>query len=630
MVADDAMRQKDSGWRRYWIATLFAVLLCIDVIAPHWAAISYPNSDALTVIEWTINVASWTLSSLLAGIVCFFSAKQMAEGEQRTWQMIGFGCICWCIARLIWDYHDGIYHYSHVGVLLTTPHWTQVLYVQYPIWITVGLLSLPKSGTSNHLSVRQLANLALLVCTLAVVIVFTIFEPAAQTARGSGLVVALLLHGVWYPIAALITLHMLWGYRWQHAHWPLVLLLIAMTFHVIAFFTGAQRFIAGITAPAGWIRLTSSLSFTFVACAAHEHAWSLRHIPRHAASHLIARERWLDAVMPAFLFAAMTAAAAVNVHWITPRSMTLIAIIGFAFCIVLALRELWVQREEFRLVRELNESRDDLLVANTELLRSDQQVRALNAELEQRVAERTQALEAAYRELESFSYAVAHDIKAPLRTINAFGALLVDEFDATLHPKAQDYVRRMRDSTLHTAKLVDDLLAYAHIERAELRTRPTSLREVVERSVAEQADEIERIHAAVEVGVPDVSVNADSSALAQAIRNLLQNALKFSRNSQPPRIDISATRLNEHVRLTVADNGIGFDMQHVERIFALFQRLHRADQYTGTGIGLAIARKAVERMGGKLWAESTPGEGARFHLELPLNEAAAGSPHLER
>jgi signal transduction histidine kinase len=349
-------------------------------------------------------------------------------------------------------------------------------------------------------------------------------------------------------------------------------------------------------------------------------------LPQYSPSELAVRERWLEAVMPAFLVAAMTAAAAMNARWITPRSMKLIAVFGFAFCIILALRELWTQREELRLLTELNTNRENLLIANAELQRSERQVRSLNTELEARVAERTKALESAYRELESFSYAVAHDIKAPLRTVNSFGTLLLEKYRSDLDPTARDYIDRMRTGASKTAQLVDDLLAYAQIERTALQRKAISLRELVDACVAEQTDDIERFQAIVKVSVPEISVTADSNALEQALRNLLQNALKFSRNSVPPRVAVSTTCFDQRVRLTVSDNGIGFEMQHAERIFVLFQRLHRADQYPGTGIGLAIARKAIERMGGTLWAESSPGQGAYFHIDLPLHETAASIP----
>jgi light-regulated signal transduction histidine kinase (bacteriophytochrome) len=270
------------------------------------------------------------------------------------------------------------------------------------------------------------------------------------------------------------------------------------------------------------------------------------------------------------------------------------------------------------LLAELNANRDNLIAAIDELKRTELQVRTLNSDLEARVAERTAELQAAYRELESFSYAVAHDIKAPLRAVNAFGGLLAEEYGQQLDAKGLGYIDRMRRGALHMAQLADDLLAYTRVDRLAMQTEITDVLAAVNACVAEQTDEVARLRAQLDLQAHRIAIHADGSALLLVLRNLLQNALKFSRHAAEPRIVIRAESSGEFARIAVSDNGIGFDMQYHDRIFALFQRLHRADEYAGTGIGLAIARKAVERMGGRIWAESQPNRGATFFVELPL------------
>jgi signal transduction histidine kinase len=219
--------------------------------------------------------------------------------------------------------------------------------------------------------------------------------------------------------------------------------------------------------------------------------------------------------------------------------------------------------------------------------------------------------------LENFSYAVAHDLKAPLRAVDGFGSMLAHEYADRLDDTAQHYLQRMRGSALKMSELIDDLLAYARVDRREFRAAAIPLSGFIDGIVHEQYDELTQHGAQVQLAVAPLTVHADEAGLSMVCRNLLQNAIKFSRQSRPPRITITTARKDNAIRITIADNGVGFDMAYHDRIFEMFQRLHRADEIPGTGIGLAIVRKAVERMGGRVWADSAPGAGATFYVELP-------------
>ncbi|MBI3372509.1 MAG: GHKL domain-containing protein [Betaproteobacteria bacterium] len=166
-------------------------------------------------------------------------------------------------------------------------------------------------------------------------------------------------------------------------------------------------------------------------------------------------------------------------------------------------------------------------------------------------------------------------------------------------------------------QLIDDLLAWSRLERDSVRSAPVDVRALIEPLVAERADEVQARGIAVNVAIPFASLNADPHGLATALRNLLENAIKFTRETARPVIEISGRDGVRSCLLWVRDNGTGFDMQYRERIFEIFQRLHRAEDYAGSGVGLAIVRKVIERIGGRVWAESTPGEGATFFLEVP-------------
>lgn len=266
-----------------------------------------------------------------------------------------------------------------------------------------------------------------------------------------------------------------------------------------------------------------------------------------------------------------------------------------------------------------------MLVNVCERRSAEARLRELTAQLEQRVTERTQQLDhsvrrlsQANRELESFAYSVSHDLKSPLRSVEGFASLLLQEQSEALDKDARDYLRRIQRATLHMARLINDLLAYCRIEELGSALVPLRLADEVADLLEGMHDALESQQAKIRLSVPpDLLLLAHPQGLAMVLRNLLDNAMKFSRPGQPPAIAIEACATGALVQLSVCDQGMGFDMKHHDRIFAIFQRLHRPEQIAGTGIGLAMVYKAVERMEGRIWARSAPGEGATFYLELP-------------
>ena len=258
-----------------------------------------------------------------------------------------------------------------------------------------------------------------------------------------------------------------------------------------------------------------------------------------------------------------------------------------------------------------------LLVERRRRLLANQSLDRLNAELETRIEARTEALNTKSRELESFAYSVAHDLKAPLRGIDGYSRLLLQQYAAGLDDHGRAFLRTIQQSTDEMNQLIDDLLTYSRLERRELKSDRIELAPIINSLVEEKKrEELVRPIDFV-VNVNGAFVVADANGLAQALRNYLDNAVKFSGKVSAPRIEIGVRELAERCVVWVKDNGIGFDMKDHNRIFVMFQRLNLNEEYPGTGIGLAIVRKAMERMGGKAWAESTPGHGATFYLELP-------------
>jgi len=237
--------------------------------------------------------------------------------------------------------------------------------------------------------------------------------------------------------------------------------------------------------------------------------------------------------------------------------------------------------------------------------------------LVEQVTARTRELESANRELEAFSYTISHDLRAPLRAVNGFASILLEDYATAIPEEARGYLQRVKDNGEHMGHLVDDLLAFSRLGRQAVRTQTVRTREAVDRALAQLASETEGRQVEIVIGqLPDC--NVDPLLLEQLFINLLSNAIKYSRKRENARIEVG-TQLGPDAEgpvFFVRDNGAGFDMQYADKLFGVFQRLHRSQDYEGTGVGLAIVHRIVERHGGRIWAEAKVDQGATFYFTL--------------
>lgn len=275
------------------------------------------------------------------------------------------------------------------------------------------------------------------------------------------------------------------------------------------------------------------------------------------------------------------------------------------------------------ILRDISEHRRNLALLEAQsrqLRQAEESLREANQALEQRVVERTDQLRKANQELEAFTYSVSHDLKAPLRGIDGYSQLLQEEYASQLDEEGRLFVARIRRGVEQMGILIGDLLDYARMERRQMERQDVNVHELCERALEAFASDIERFRTRVDNRIgAGVRLSVDREGLAVTMRNLIGNAIKFSSDRTPPVVEIGASVADGRVRIWVRDNGVGFDMKYYDRIFGIFQRLHRAEDYAGTGVGLALVAKAVDRMGGRVWAESTPGQGAVFYLEFPAS-----------
>ncbi|MGC4101137.1 hybrid sensor histidine kinase/response regulator [Ferruginibacter sp.] len=247
----------------------------------------------------------------------------------------------------------------------------------------------------------------------------------------------------------------------------------------------------------------------------------------------------------------------------------------------------------------------------TEQKLADEQIKLLHANLEANILQ----LESSNKELESFSYSVSHDLRAPLRALNAYSSIIETDYMQEMNDEARELMKKIQANTLKMGVLIDDLLEFSRLGRKEVRRTRINMQAMAE-GILREIEKTNQHHAAIKItDMPDA--NADPALIEQVWINLISNAIKYSAKKQQPEIHIGAnTSINETVYF-VKDNGAGFDMKYVHKLFGVFQRLHAVDEFEGTGVGLAIVYRIITKHGGKIWADAKSGEGAAFYFTLP-------------
>lgn len=287
--------------------------------------------------------------------------------------------------------------------------------------------------------------------------------------------------------------------------------------------------------------------------------------------------------------------------------------------------------------RQLTEAQATIRTLQEELAETNRGLLALTLELEQRVDERTQELRTAHAELrktnaellqltaelqvanselEAFSYSVSHDLRAPLRAVDGFSGILLEDYADKLDAEGQRLLQMIRRNMQRMNQLIDDLLAFSRVSRQELKMSAICMEDLINAVVEELSTTAANDHRQLRIQ-PLPPARGDPAMIRQVLVNLLSNAIKFSRHQETPVIEISGRVEATHNLYCFKDNGAGFDMRYADKLFGVFQRLHSEREFEGTGVGLAIVQRIIQRHGGQVWAEAEVGEGAAFYFTLP-------------
>ena len=267
-----------------------------------------------------------------------------------------------------------------------------------------------------------------------------------------------------------------------------------------------------------------------------------------------------------------------------------------------------------KIARDISESQR----AEQAIAEANEKLRSYAVDLEQQVRERTRTLEKTIVELESFSYSLSHDMRAPLRAIESFSELVLKDYGEKIGQEGTDYLKRAIGAAQRMDRLILDLLAFTRVSRTPIRLEAVDVEKLIDRIIQERL-EFQAPQADIKIETPLLEVRGNEASLSQCFANLLDNAIKFVAPGTKPRVRVRSERNADGVRFWIEDNGIGIGLDEKKQLFQMFHRIH-TDIYPGTGIGLAIVRKAVERMGGETGVDSEPGKGSRFWVELPAKE----------
>ncbi len=263
------------------------------------------------------------------------------------------------------------------------------------------------------------------------------------------------------------------------------------------------------------------------------------------------------------------------------------------------------------LMLRLKETEDQLKKERDRLALLLRERDTLLQDLKQRSAE----LEAANQELESFSYSVSHDLKAPLRTLDGFSEAVLSEYGDKLDETGKDYLERVKKASQNMSQMIEDLLKLSHVTRADMDICNVNLTDLAG-SIVDELKSMQPDRQVEFIIVPDMKASGDRQLLKILLRNLMENSWKYTSQSSDARIELGFISQEDNIAYFVKDNGIGFDMKYAEKLFQPFQRLHNNKDYPGTGIGLATAQRVIRKHGGRIWAESEIGQGATFYFTL--------------
>jgi signal transduction histidine kinase len=542
--------------------------------------------------QWWTDTA-WTLAALAAALKSLHTAYYHPKSNQRAaWLCYGLAAMSWFVGMLIWDYHE-----LAIGLSVPFPSIADLFFMGFAPLFVLGTVFFRLEVPNAGFTFIQIGNLGIILSAIAMVVSIVLYMPITFSGKSAMFVGVTVAYPVLYSLAFFFTLFCFWYYSWQHYRHVFSLLLGSLLLHAATVTIYSFELLGESFSSVNYINVYWLGAFALQYLAATEQDFLRVQQPsaERRRSHDQARLSYLEGIMPAIALGVVLLVGAIFWESLDQNLLKVITVSLVIFTMFLALREWYSSRVQNDLVKALNSSRQ---------------------ELETRVEERTRELQNTNRELESFCYSVSHDLRSPLRAIDGFSYVLAEDYQQLFDDDAKDYLQRIRNSSQRMGQLIDDLLHLSRIGRAQPEFDTVCLSELaseIATTLRESTSDRQ-----VEFNIqPDVHVMCDVRLLKIALENIFDNAWKFTANNLRTVIEFGGRQLPGEKLIYIKDNGAGFDPSFASKLFKAFTRLHRDDEFPGTGIGLATVERVIKAHGGRIWAEGKLGKGATVNFVLP-------------
>lgn len=561
------------------LITAIALALYVGV----YAVVTYSGVLEGVALLWWSDMA-WTVISLAAALKCWHTARLQAKANVRhAWYAFSIAALFWFLGMLVWDYMELV-----SGIITPYPSAADLFFTGFALSLVAGIFLYRDPHSMRFVNRIQIGNLGIIVCTV-IIVTSVILYPQIKISTESDLFIGFAVaYAVVFMSAFIFGLFSYWFYVWTRDRKVFPLILTALFMHAVADTLYAFELLGKSYGPANYLNVVWVVAFAVQYWAAVEQdRLNDKQNPKTETAGQVDGVRNLEGLAPS-----LSLLTILLTLWFFGRNLDY-GFMKFVFFVSLLLMGFLVVRE-WSMSRALTHARNNL---------------------EEQVKERTLQLTRTNRELEAYSYSIAHDLRSPLRSVTGFSQILLEEAGEKLNQDEQDYLQRIASGGNNMARLIDEILELSRVTRSTLRTEIVDMSALSQKVAGQfvERDPERNIEFSVQ---PDMKVQGDGQLLSLVMENLIGNAFKYTSTQSRARVEIGVTQLKGEPVYFVRDNGVGFDMAYSDKLFMPFQRLHSNEDFPGSGVGLATVQRIVERHGGRVWAEAIPDNGATFYMTL--------------